>query len=169
MQNSLRHLLLLTLLLADLRGPVSPWDGRIDYNFAYPGGRGGLNLLCSPLPPSPPALRGANLALITLTLMGILSLPLRYRYMVEKKCVHQSKWPSPVTDREGIPPGVKPQTCVGGGGGKKGLSLLLVLCAVGVVGMLLIMSGDVEQNPGPPKRQQGTSTNWCLNIIYIAI
>ena len=32
----------------------------------------------------------------------------------------------------------------------RGLSVLLALCLV-VVPMLLIMSGDVEENPGPPK------------------
>ena len=32
----------------------------------------------------------------------------------------------------------------------RGVSVLLALCLV-VVGMLLIMSGDVEENPGPPK------------------
>ena len=34
----------------------------------------------------------------------------------------------------------------------RGVSVLLALCLV-VVGMLLIMSGDVEENPGPPKIQ----------------
>ena len=34
----------------------------------------------------------------------------------------------------------------------RGVSVLLALSLV-VVGMLLIMSGDVEENPGPPKRQ----------------
>ena len=32
----------------------------------------------------------------------------------------------------------------------RGVSVLLALCLV-VMGMLLIMSGDVEENPGPPK------------------
>ena len=34
----------------------------------------------------------------------------------------------------------------------RGVSVLLALCLV-VVQMLLIMSGDVEENPGPPKIQ----------------
>ena len=34
----------------------------------------------------------------------------------------------------------------------RSVSILLALCLV-VVAMLLIMSGDVEQNPGPPKLQ----------------
>ena len=34
----------------------------------------------------------------------------------------------------------------------RGISVLLALCLV-VVPMLLIMSGDVEENPGPPKIQ----------------
>ena len=34
----------------------------------------------------------------------------------------------------------------------RGVSVLLALCLV-VVQMLLIMSGDVEENPGPPKKQ----------------
>ena len=163
MQYSLQHLLLLTFLLADLRGPAPPWDGETGYNLVYPAG-GGLNLLCSPLPPSPPRLCGAHLALVTLTLMGILSLPLRY--MVEGKCGHQSKWPlppTPVTDQEGIPPGVRPQACVRGVG-KKGLSILLIICAVGVVGMLLIMAGDVEQNPGPPKRQGAWAYEFVVSL-----
>ena len=166
MQNSLRHLLLVTFLLTDLRGPASPWDGRTDYNLIYPGG--GLNLLCSPLPPSPPALWGADLALITLTLMGILSLSLPLQYMVEKKCGLQSKWSlphTPITDQEVIPPGVKPQTCVEGGGKKGSRSLLLIICAVGVVGMLLIMVGDVEQNPGPPKAKRQGGYMLCYSGV----
>ena len=35
---------------------------------------------------------------------------------------------------------------------QRGVSVLLALCLV-VVQMLLIMSGDVEENPGPPKIQ----------------
>ena len=34
----------------------------------------------------------------------------------------------------------------------RGVSVLLALCLV-VMQMLLIMSGDVEENPGPPKKQ----------------
>ena len=36
----------------------------------------------------------------------------------------------------------------------RGVSVLLALCLV-VVAMLLIMAGDVEQNPGPPKIEAG--------------
>ena len=38
----------------------------------------------------------------------------------------------------------------------RGVSVLLALCLV-VVPMLLIMSGDVEENPGPPKIQSRRS------------
>ena len=34
-----------------------------------------------------------------------------------------------------------------------GLQLLLLLCVAALIPMLLQLGGDVEQNPGPPKKQ----------------
>ena len=41
----------------------------------------------------------------------------------------------------------------------RGVSVLLALCLV-VVQMLLIMSGDVEENPGPPKMRSRRSIQY---------
>ena len=41
----------------------------------------------------------------------------------------------------------------------RGVSVLLALCLV-VVQMLLIMSGDVEENPGPPKMRSRLSIHY---------
>ena len=80
------------------------------------------------------------MALILLFVMGVLG---RILLVLEHKCYHFCK---AVINRAYDPVSSWlsfPQLF------KKGLSLLLILFAAGVVGMLLIMSGDVEQNPGP--------------------
>ena len=41
------------------------------------------------------------------------------------------------------------------------------LCPPGVAEMLLIMAGDVEQNPGPPKRNgQLYRSEVCNQLVY---
>ena len=46
----------------------------------------------------------------------------------------------------------------------RGVSVLLALCLV-VVQMLLIMSGDVEENPGPPKKQGMGCHKTCMSWL----
>ena len=162
MEKSLWCCLLLTFLLADFRGPVSPQEDvirRAYSNLLYPG----QNLLFSPLPPAPPTLCGAetNIALVTLVIMGTLATLLT---LLQDKC--KPKDPSPVSALDQLQerasdmlPAQQPQThtssCEGQNKNQR-LSLLLTLIPLGVVGMLLIMAGDVEQNPGPgPPKTHG--------------
>ena len=171
MERSLWCLLLLTFLLADFRGPVSPQDDIINqaYSDLYPG----QNLLFSPLPPTPPTLCGAgtNIALVTLAMMGTLA---TFLTLLQDK--HKVECPSrlpPVSalDQErasDLLPVQQTQTHISpceGQGRKKRLSLLLTLIPLGVIGMLLIVAGDVEQNPGPGHKSHGQLQIYTV-ILY---
>ena len=136
-------IVLLVLLLADFGQPLSPQESVIDVAYSDAVYRCPtqlyFNLLCCPLSPFQPTLDGvgANLALILLFVMGALAIPLA---AVERKCSphYRAAIDLAYHSMASFPPLLK-----------KGLSLLLILYADRVVGMLLIMSGDVEQNPGP--------------------
>ena len=162
MQKALRCFLLLAFLLADLRRPFSPQDdiiNRVYSDLLYPGQ---MNLLFSPLPPISPALcgAGAKRALLIIIIMSALAVPLIY---LDNKYRLRFKYRSSVSDtvrkraskrpRDLFPTQRPLHTSCDQQDAKKGLPLLLTLCPLGVVGMLLIMAGDVEQNPGPLTRQ----------------
>ena len=152
------YLLLLTFLLTDFSRPVSPEDDVIQR--AYSDLFLGQNLLFSPLPSSQPALfgTGTNIALVTLAMMGRLAnllILLEDKHM-EKHSLELSSVCALDKGRSSDLLSVwwhqnhnshKEQD------GENMLSLLHTLCPPGVVEMLLTLAGDVEQNPGPPKRQ----------------
>ena len=144
--------MLLVLLLADFGQPLSPQESIIDVAYSDVVYRCPtqlyFNLLCCPLSPFQPTFDGvgANMALILLFVMGALAIPL---VAVERKCSPHCRAAIDVVydTMASFPPLLK-----------KGLSLLLILYAARVVGMLLIMSGDVEQNPGPTNLGRSMST-----------
>lgn len=162
---------LLTFLLADFGVPLSPQDDIINKAYVsdlFPG----QNLLFSPLSPTTPALSGAgaSMALAILTMMGILA------RCLDRKCgkndvqtpVVQSELDQMGTRKELSDLSQQPHEHVKFKQGKK--SLMLNLYPQGVVGMLLIKAGDVEQNPGPPKRQgMYTSYNRCARLRVLKL
>ena len=156
MQRFMRCSLLLTLLLMDFSRPVTPQVDII--KRAYGDLFLGQNLLFSPLPLSLPVFCGAgtNIALVTLAMMGTLAnllILLEDKYMV--KCLSQLSSNSALdqgrtSDLFSDQQSQTHNSCKGQDG--KMLPPYRTLCPPGVGEMLLIMAGDVEQNPGPPKR-----------------
>ena len=155
MKRFLRCFLLLTLLLMDFSRPVTPQVDII--KRAYSDLFLGQNLLFSPLPPSLPIFCGAgtNMALVTLVMMGTLAdllILLEDKYMVKcsfqlssNSALDQGRTSDLLHDQHTTYNTFKEQD-------GKMLSPLHTLCPPGVVEMLLTMAGDVEPNPGPPKK-----------------
>ena len=153
MQRFMRCFLLLTLLLMDFSRPVTPQVDII--KRAYGDLFLGQNLLFSPLPPSLHVFcgGGTNIALVTLAMMGTLAnllLLLEDKYMVKcsssNSALDQGRTSDLFSDQQS-----QTYNSWKGQDGKMSPPYR-TLCPPGVAEMLLIMAGDVEQNPGPPKR-----------------
>ena len=150
-QRLRRYLLLLILLVVDFGQPVSTQEiinqiyrdvGCVD----HPCDPYCPILLFSPLPfiPASPCGVGTGIGLFILVLMAVLAMLLEKLYA--NKCGRRFQVYSNDTSHYYQLVTILWQKC------KKALLLLFTLFAVGVVALLLILSGDVEQNPGP----QGT-------------
>ena len=155
---------LLTFLLADFGVPVSPQDDIINKAYLsdlFPD----QNLLFSPLSPTLPALSGAgaSMGLAILTMMSVLARFLDCKWGKNDVQTSIVSKLDQMGTRKGVLSGPvqQPHEHTIFKQGKK--SLMLNLYSQGVVGMLLIKAGDVEQNPGPPRRQ---GTYITTDVLY---
>ena len=151
-QRLTRHLFLLILLVVDFGQPVSTQEiinqiyrdvGCVD----HPCDPYCPILLFSPLPfiPAAPCGVGTGIGLFMIVLMAILAVLLEQMYANKCGLRFQVYYPNNTPHYYQLVTMLW-QKC------KKALLLLFTLFAVGVIALLIILSGDVEQNPGP----QGT-------------